>query len=212
MQLFEKLQILRKLKNYTQSDIAEKLYVSRQTVQKWESGISSPDLYKLPDIAKLFGISTDDLLDESMDENTLLAKVLLKEHKQVGQSKEKTHVGLPAHSAVDWLIMIPALLGFFIIIGMLYVFGAMIVAMIYCLSGISGIWGVYSIVNTFLNISNGTGAILMSIGFAFTGIGLVFPLFWFGKWSLNWYKKLCIFLTNFVKNMNILKGIFKHEK
>ena len=52
----------RKLKGMTQIMLAEALYVSPQTVSKWENGFSEPDSEKLCAIADLFGISLDNLL------------------------------------------------------------------------------------------------------------------------------------------------------
>ncbi len=53
---------LRKEKNLTQADVAEKLHVSPQAVSKWEKGDSMPDISLLPDMAALFGVSVDALL------------------------------------------------------------------------------------------------------------------------------------------------------
>ena len=59
---------LRKINNMTQEMIAEKLGVSRQSVAKWESGETVPDLEKCKDIADIFGVSLDDLANfESKD-------------------------------------------------------------------------------------------------------------------------------------------------
>ena len=54
---------LRKLKNLTQEDIADKVGVSRQTVAKWESGESLPDLEKSRLLADALGTSLDDLVN-----------------------------------------------------------------------------------------------------------------------------------------------------
>jgi len=43
--------------------LAEKLYVSFQTVSKWETGTTSPDLSQIVPLARLFGITTDELFD-----------------------------------------------------------------------------------------------------------------------------------------------------
>lgn len=48
----------------TQEFVAESLGVSRQAVSKWENGISDPSTSNLLAIAKLFGISADELLNE----------------------------------------------------------------------------------------------------------------------------------------------------
>lgn len=53
---------LRKEANYSQETLAEKLGVSRQTVAKWESGESVPDVLRCDALAALFEITVDDLL------------------------------------------------------------------------------------------------------------------------------------------------------
>ena len=52
---------LRKMKRMTQEDIAEKIGVTRQSVAKWESGETIPDLDKCKMLAELFEVSLDDL-------------------------------------------------------------------------------------------------------------------------------------------------------
>lgn len=54
MNLGEKLFELRKTKNLTQDEVAEKLNVTRQTVSKWETNQSSPDFDKIVPICELF--------------------------------------------------------------------------------------------------------------------------------------------------------------
>lgn len=72
MEFHEKLQQLRKQSNLTQEQLAEKLFVSRTAVSKWESGRGSPNLESLKCLSKLFGISIDELL--SNDELLELAE------------------------------------------------------------------------------------------------------------------------------------------
>jgi transcriptional regulator with XRE-family HTH domain len=62
----EKLVKLRKLKGITQDEFASAVGVSRQSVYKWESGQSYPEVMKLVEIKNLFGISIDDLLDDTV--------------------------------------------------------------------------------------------------------------------------------------------------
>lgn len=62
MDFSEKLQQLRKLNNMTQEQLAEKLFVSRTAVSKWESGKGYPNIESLKSISKLFSVSIDDLL------------------------------------------------------------------------------------------------------------------------------------------------------
>lgn len=81
MELNEKLQRLRKQKGLTQEELAERLYVSRTAVSKWESGRGYPNIESLKTIAKVFGISLDELL--SGEEILAIAE---NDHKQ----KERT--------------------------------------------------------------------------------------------------------------------------
>lgn len=62
MNLGERLFELRKSKNLTQDDVAEKLNVTRQTVSKWETNQSIPDFDKIVPLCDLYGISPNELL------------------------------------------------------------------------------------------------------------------------------------------------------
>lgn len=67
MTLGEKLYTLRTKQNMTQEQLAEKLQVSRQSISKWESDATRPDLEKLKFLAEFYQVSLDQLLDENMD-------------------------------------------------------------------------------------------------------------------------------------------------
>ncbi len=62
--LSEKIINLRKSRGWSQEELAERLNVSRQSVSKWESGISNPDLDKIVAMSTLFGVTTDYLLKD----------------------------------------------------------------------------------------------------------------------------------------------------
>jgi transcriptional regulator with XRE-family HTH domain len=66
--LSEKIINLRKSHGWSQEELAERLNVSRQSVSKWESGISNPDLDKSVTMSTLFGVSTDYLLKDAANE------------------------------------------------------------------------------------------------------------------------------------------------
>lgn len=53
---------LRKDKGLTQSALAELLNISNRTVSKWETGEGLPDISLLPDLAKVLGVTTDEIL------------------------------------------------------------------------------------------------------------------------------------------------------
>lgn len=62
MSLSENLQNLRKIKNLSQEELAEKLNVSRQAVSKWESGSGYPETEKIISICEIFDCSMDELV------------------------------------------------------------------------------------------------------------------------------------------------------
>lgn len=69
MNLCEKLQTLRKEKGMSQENLAEAIGVSRQSVSKWESGQSYPEISKLIALSELFKVSIDSLVKD-VEEST----------------------------------------------------------------------------------------------------------------------------------------------
>lgn len=65
----KKLQLLRKNNGMSQHELAEKLNVSRQTIGKWESDLSLPDIESLVKISRQFDTSINKLLDIEKDNN-----------------------------------------------------------------------------------------------------------------------------------------------
>ena len=68
-QLGAKIAKARRDTGLTQMEFADRLYVTRQTVSRWESGAASPDIDKITDIAAILGVSCDYLLNDDIAEN-----------------------------------------------------------------------------------------------------------------------------------------------
>ncbi len=79
MNFGEKLFELRKAKNLSQEEVAEKLNVTRQTVSKWETNQSSPDFDKIMPLCELFEIGVEELITGNKPE---------KYQKEEGSKKE----------------------------------------------------------------------------------------------------------------------------
>ena len=62
MELHERIYQLRKERNMTQQDLADRLGVSRQAVSRWEMGTAKPELDSLTEMSRIFGITVDELL------------------------------------------------------------------------------------------------------------------------------------------------------
>ena len=67
--LNDKIKAIRKSKGLSQEELAIQLNVVRQTVSKWENGLSVPDSEMLIKISEVFDISVSTLLDESIIED-----------------------------------------------------------------------------------------------------------------------------------------------
>ena len=68
MILADKIIRLRKKNGWSQEELAEKMNVSRQAVSKWESAQTIPDLEKILQLGVLFGVTTDYLLKDEIEE------------------------------------------------------------------------------------------------------------------------------------------------
>lgn len=68
MILADKIVALRKKSGISQEELADKMGVSRQSISKWESAASIPDLNRIIELSKFFGVSTDYLLKDDMEQ------------------------------------------------------------------------------------------------------------------------------------------------
>ena len=66
----ENLKIIRKAKGYTQEELAIKIHVVRQTISKWEKGLSVPDADMLSKLADVLEIKVSELLGSEIKEET----------------------------------------------------------------------------------------------------------------------------------------------
>lgn len=88
MNIGEKLFELRKSKNLSQEEVADKLNVTRQTVSKWETNQSTPDFDKIIPLCELFNISTEELLTGKKKEEPKIVSEPQTENVQVEQERE----------------------------------------------------------------------------------------------------------------------------
>lgn len=75
MKLSEKIVRLRKINGWSQEDLAEKINVSRQAISRWEGGTAQPDASNILQLSKLFGVTTDYLLNDEYESDNDLPKV-----------------------------------------------------------------------------------------------------------------------------------------
>ena len=90
---------LRKLNNLSQEDIAEKIGVSRQTLSKYETGESLPDIERCRQLADLFGVTIDDLISYEKNDDYNMGYAIPPKGKHIfGMVKvgEKGQIVIPA--------------------------------------------------------------------------------------------------------------------
>ncbi|MDE6148567.1 MAG: helix-turn-helix domain-containing protein [Ruminococcus sp.] len=136
MSLGENLQFLRKTKNITQEDLAEALNVSRQSVSKWESDATFPEMDKIIQICDIFSCSMDSLIKGNIEKETAQDKTGYDKHmngfsKAISVGVGLCLLGISLASFFDELKVNEALLGigFFLFI--------LIAVMIFVVSGIN---------------------------------------------------------------------------
>ena len=96
----EKVKQIREEKGMTQQTLAEKLYVTRQAVSRWECGVRHPDLLTAKKIAKLLDVSLDELLSgEELQKNIEKEPVLEQPVENIVQT------ALYAGAAVIYLLL-----------------------------------------------------------------------------------------------------------
>ena len=185
MTLGEKIKFLRRQFNITQADFADKLFVSRQAVQKWEADLSTPDLDRIKEISQIFTISIDNLLNDELNEKQLLS---LLTKKSTGNKKE----GIK-RSAVDYLIIIPAYLGLFVVLGICYMMIFIGLIMLSTMTVAMPLYGIFSIYNIFT--LKEINHILLCLSFILIGLGSFYPLLLAAKKYYNGLVKTVKFLN-----------------
>lgn len=82
----ERLKMEREKRNWSQEQLAEKIYVSRQSVSKWETGKNYPSIEIIIKLSDVFGVTIDELLrsDEELQEK------VIRDSKQLAYPKWKT--------------------------------------------------------------------------------------------------------------------------
>lgn len=94
MKLADKIILLRKQKGWSQEELAAQMDVSRQSVSKWESGASIPDIDKILLLSRIFGTTTDFLLKDDVRETGMDEK---SEGESEGKKAEGNTKEIPKH-------------------------------------------------------------------------------------------------------------------
>lgn len=107
MQFDEKLKQLRAQKGISQADLAEKIFVSRSAVAKWENGLGIPSEQSLDMLADFFEVSTSELMSDPTVETVMVTK-----NSIIG--RQKTYIISITVTALTLIIGLAVLCGYFV--------------------------------------------------------------------------------------------------
>lgn len=193
MELYKRLQYIRKIRGYTQQDVGEKFFVSRQAIQKWESGDTSPDISKLHELSIFYNVSLDVLLDNSLTEQQFKDIILKKNH--VDDLTTSNIIGLLKNpSKTDIVITGVMFISTSLVIVTLHLIGVFLVLIAFGFVIGLGIGSIYFLINTFMNFDNGFGSIISNLGLSLACGGLLLVIYDFLISSISKY-------TSYVKEI-----------
>ena len=170
MNLGERIYELRTQKGMSQGDVAEALEVSRQSISKWETGGSVPELDKLIKLSQLFGVTLDELVLAKEPEAVpppSEPKIIYVEKQDSRSGKKTAGVVLLCFSALVWLLV--SLLGD--VLAGLVLASPFLACGLICLFvrrnvGLWCLWVVYAFADLYMRFATG-----VSWQFAFWRIG-----------------------------------------
>lgn len=117
MILADKIIRLRKKNGWSQEELAEKMNVSRQAVSKWEGAQTVPDLEKILTLGNLFGVTTDYLLKDDIEDeeftderNTEVKRITLAQANDFLESRKSAAVMIATGVFLCIIAVIPLLL------------------------------------------------------------------------------------------------------
>ena len=151
MTLAEKLKKAREQAGYSQSQVAEKLNISRQAVSRWENGRAYPDIDNLVLLSEMYGVSTDELLKDKVEDIQLEVNTPIKNEQEAKDNNRRLI-----------LLLIVIISTLFPGIGLLVTLSILL----YCLidkKKVSKVYNVIMAVCLVVNIIN-TGVLIKSFG------------------------------------------------
>lgn len=122
---------LRRERGFTQSDVANQLHIVRQTLSKWEKGISVPDAEMLVSLAELYGVSVSELLganasdserQETVPSDNAIAENLASINEQLIIRNQRSKRVLRTVGAVFLALFITYLIGLLLSVSLFSVF------------------------------------------------------------------------------------------
>ena len=159
MNLGERIYQLRTQKNLSQGDLADLLNVSRQSISKWETNSSVPELDKLIKLSQVFGVTLDALVLEKASETipqTTAPQIVYVERLKPRSAQSTIGIILLCFAALAWLVV--ALFGDILaglVIALPFLFCGLICLLVRHHAGLWCSWIVYCSARLYLQFATG---------------------------------------------------------
>lgn len=183
MSLGERIYRLRSEKNLSQGDLADALNVSRQSISKWETNSSVPELDKLIKLSEIFGVTLDELVldkhPKTPEQPVPTVRTVYVERQSSGRKTAGTI--LCCFSALVWLLVTvlgEVLVG--LVLALPFLACGLICLLVRKRPGLWCAWTVYLVIDIYLRVATG-----VSWKFAFWGLFLA------GDWTVHLIVSWC---------------------
>ena len=113
------IQEKRKEKNITQSELAEKLYITDRAISKWENGICMPDVSTIPELCKILNVTINDLFSGEVVDMKNNEKILEQNLLEMTRKKEERDKQLLTLEIFIGIVSSVVLLGSILLVGWL---------------------------------------------------------------------------------------------
>ena len=156
MTLGEKLVSLRKSKGYSQDDLAEKLEVSRQSISKWETDVSIPELNKIVAISEIYEVSLDHLIKDKEHDVKIVEREIVKEiHDKIPARKILGCVLIGVGLLI--LIIISLMSEFLVglILGGFFILLGIILLVVKKYSYLISCWYIFAVISIYIKFATG---------------------------------------------------------
>ncbi len=176
MELSKRLQYIRKIRGFTQQDIADRFYISRQAIQKWESGETAPDISKLHELSIIYNISIDVLLDITLNDKQFKNAVIYSEFNSDYTTNNIVNL-INSPNKIDLVITGTVMFSTVVVLFIVHLIGVILVIISFLFNMFTIISAVYFLINSIKNFNAGISTLLVNLGFSIFSTGMFLLLY-----------------------------------
>lgn len=205
MELSKRLQYIRKIRGFTQQDIADRFYISRQAIQKWESGETAPDISKLHELSIIYNISIDVLLDITLNDKQFKNEVIYSKFNSEHTTNNIVNL-IRNPNEIDLVITGTIIFSTVIVLFIVHLIGVVLVILSFLFNIFTIISSAYFLINAIMNLNAGISTFLVNLGFSILSAGVFLLLYNYIFLVIN---KYIFYVKKITNRLRIYKILFK---